>query len=362
MKKAWAVVSFVLMLGVVARGVTIDGSVSGGEGWIHLTEDPHAQPVLGGNPGSSDSVGESSTFNWWDAGAGVNRAFGDNRGDVMNFYLAHDINYLYIAVTGPTAPFNAFDDAGGAGPEWDNDVGDLYIAIDAGLGSPSGSLNVLATHNTFGGVRAVDFLGWTPTHFIGVQYVDNGGGGGGYANLEQAGTHAVIAGGGHGVDHSGFLWSASINASAGYDSFNGIAGEFEFRIPWAMLGLALGGPAPGEPLRFAMYVAQNFAQYDLYDSGPGIGNGTHHEQIGDNPGDPDGPGAGLLGPTDPGSFGQPGANHVADLSLSPGHLDGVDTIEEYYSYVVNAVPEPGTYALLGLGLLAAAAARRRLRA
>ena len=65
------------------------------------------------------------------------------------------------------------------------------------------------------------------------------------------------------------------------------AGEFEVAIPWAMLGLDEGGPAPGEPLRLAMYTTQNHGGYDVYDSGPGLGNAVVHEQIGDNPGDPD---------------------------------------------------------------------------
>lgn len=341
------------LVGTAAFGVpTIDGSISGSEGWLHFTEDPDARPVVGGSTTHSDNIGESSSFFWRDDLNSVNHTFQDNRADVMEFYVAHDVNNLYLAVAGPTAPFNSFTDTGG-----NNDQGDLFIAIDTGGGSPSGSLNVTGTHNSFAGVRAVDFLGWTPSYFVGVQYVDNGGGSGGRANLEQAGTHNVGADEGNFTSDGGFQWRATINGSATYDSVNGNAGEFEFQIPWNLLGLSSGGPSAGQPLRFAMYITQNFAQYDPYDSGPGFGNGTSHEQIGDNPGDPDS--AGQFGPSDAGSLHSPGSDYTADLSLSVGHDDGVDTIEEHYSFVVNVVPEPGSIVMMGLGLLGIAVWQNR---
>ncbi len=350
MKRAIVVLAWIGVAAVASAVPTIDGSISGGEGWLHFTEDPDARPVLGGSTTHSDNIGESSSFFWRDDLNAVNHTFQDNRADVMEFYVAHDVNNLYVAVAGPTAPFNSFTDTGG-----NNDQGDLFIAIDTSGGTASGSLNVNNTHNSFGGVRAVDFLNWTPTYFLAVQYADNGGGGGGRANIEQATTHSISADEGNTTSDGGFEWRASINASAAYDTVNGNAGEFEFRIPWGMIGLPSGGPADGEPLRFAMYVTQNFAQYDPYDSGPGFGNGTSHEQIGDNPGDPDS--GGLLGPTDAGSLHSPGSDYTADLSLSVGHDDGVDTIEEHYSFVANAVPEPGTFVMMFLGLAGIVAVR-----
>ncbi len=66
-----------------------------------------------------------------------------------------------------------------------------------------------------------------------------------------------------------------------------------------------------------MYMTQNGAGWDDYDSGPGVGNNGPFEQIGDNPGDYDG--GGQLGATDVlgvnvpnGSF--PGSNFVTPAS------------------------------------------------
>lgn len=42
----------------------------------------------------------------------------------------------------------------------------------------------------------------------------------------------------------------------------------------------------------------------------------------------------IFGPV---SFNQPGSNEMGDLSLSPSHLDGVDTMEEYFEF--TTIPE-----------------------
>lgn len=339
--------------GVATAGPTINGSVSGSEGWNLLTEAAAAGPYLGGSATHSDRIAESSSFHWWDGINNQDRAFTSNRADLINFHVSADQNHLYIALTGPTAMFNAWIDGNGQ----NGDVGDLFIAIDAGGGAASGHLSAQNGHSGFGATKAVDFKGWRPSHIIGVQYVDNGGGGGGRANLEQTGPGGGVQlrNASQGVNDAGFVWNAGINASAGYDTFDGNAGELEFQIPWAALGLD-GGAAVGLPLRFAAYLTQNFGLSDAYDSLPGIGNGIVHEEIGDAPGDPDS--GGQWGASDPGSnFGSaPGANFVGDLSLSPGHDDGVDTIEEYLTWTAP-IPAPG--AGLMLAIAAAFAGRRR---
>jgi hypothetical protein len=98
-----------------------------------------------------------------------------------------------------------------------------------------------------------------------------------------------------------------------------------------MLGVT-NGLYPGYKVRFAAYTTQNYTNFDAYDCAPGLGNGTSYEAIGDNPGDPDS--SGQLGPTDAGSFGQPGSDYTGDLNFSPGHDDGIDTVEEYLQWTV----------------------------
>jgi hypothetical protein len=349
-----AVMAVLFISGAVAARPVVNGSIAGGEGWNLLTEAAAARPLLGGSASASDRIAETSSFHWWDGINNVDRPFSSNRADLINFHVSADSNFLYIGVTGPTAIFNAWNDGNGN----NGDQGDLFVAIDAGGGAPGGMLNAQSGHSGFGATKSVDFLGWRPSHIVGIQYVDNGGGGGGRANLEQTGFGGgvQIRNAAQGVNDNGFAWNAGINGGAGYDTFDGNAGELEFQIPWTALGLD-GGLAVGRELRFAAYITQNFGLSDAYDSLPGWGNGFAHEEIGDNPGDPDS--GGQLGASDPGSFigSFPGANFVGDLSLSPSHDDGVDTIEEYLVWA-PAVPAPGSAGMLAMALLATGRRRR----
>ncbi|MBN2563549.1 MAG: hypothetical protein JXQ75_21730 [Phycisphaerae bacterium] len=330
---------------------TINGIIDPAtEGWLLLTEAGYAEPVPGGSTTTSDQVGESCTFHWWEGVSEVDVEAADNRGDIINIYLTQDSDNLYLAVAGPTAPFNDW---------WEenelarNDIGDLYIALDVDGGAASGHIRADEGHTVYG-TKAVDFLGWAPTHVVGVQFVDNGGGGGGGADIETTVTHQEIAGEGQNQNDGGFDWHATIRSGpdAPYDTVNLNAGEFEFAIPWSLLGLPQGGPPTGQPLRIAAYITQNFEQSDVYDSGPGVGNQTVYEELGDCPGDPDD--SGQLGACDPGSYAgsQPGANFVADINFDPGHGDGIDTIEEYMSWEPR--PAPSIPAFSEWGLIATA--------
>lgn len=354
MRGTFACAGIVAVVGLctsaLAMPPVINGSVGSGEGWSLLTEQANARPVLGGQSGASDRAGETSAYHWWDGLSNVDRSFSsDNRADLINFNVHATATHLYVAVSGPTVMFNNWADGNSPG-----DQGDVFIAIDTSGGTASGSLGSIGGHSGFGGQKAVDFKGWRPSHFVGVQYADNGGGGGGFANVEAAGG-PQLRGGAQGVDNAGFTWNAGVNGAASYDP-NGFAGELEFAIPWEALGLS-GGLAAGRELRFAAYTTQNFFGADAYDSMPGVGNGTVHEEIGDNPGDPDGPG--LLGASDPGSFvgSFPGSNFVSDTSLSPSNIDGVDTIEEYLSWT-SPIPSPSASIIVLLGGLAATRRRR----
>lgn len=375
MGKAACLVALVMVQAIRVCGApTINGSVdTGSEGWMILTEQNYAAPFGGGSASESDRIAETAVYHWWDGSS--DRFFSsDNRGDIINVYATWDANALYLAVAGPTVPFNSWGEGGTGG---NNDQGDLFIAIDTNALGASGSLTATNGHASFGGVKAVDFLGWTPSYVVGVQYVDNGGGGGGYANFEQTATHSVLAGEGQNLNNGGFDWMAAVNGSAAYDAGahggNGFAGEFEFRIPWTLLGFS---SAPTQSIRFAAYTTQNFDRSDVYDSGPGTGQLVLHEEIGDAPGDP-GPGYnvngvigtlaagdGLGDDTGDGDDGAingsfPGADRDGgDLTAAPNHGDGLDTIGEYLSL---QIPEPGTLALLAIGLAGLAIRRRAAR-
>lgn len=194
------------------------------------------------------------------------------------------------------------------------------------------------------GVRAVDFQGWTPTHFVGIQYVDNGGGGGGYGALFNN-SGSTIAGVGQNSSSMGFGWHTNAN------------GVYEIGIPWTSLGFT--SQPLDSTLRFAAYTTQNFGGADVYDSGPGFGNGGPFEQIGDYLGDTD---AGLPG-TDTdndggGTIGAfPGSNFVSLSGYTgPSNADEVDSIGQYWE--VRFVPEPSTSLLL-LGGMAVFLGRRQ---
>jgi hypothetical protein len=324
------------MLGAISAfaAPTIDGMINAvAENWLLLTEYGNGGPIPpypGGATDSSDLLNESAVTTWYE-GNGTKHVFDNPRGDIRRLYVATDINYLYLAIAGPTVPFNNYADQGGG-----NDQGNLYVAIDSSLGGASGFVAATSGHTSYG-QKAVDFNGWTPSYIVGLLFVDNGGGGGGGANVEQTGTHNVMAAEGQGQGNGGFDWMAQINGSN--------EGEFEFALPWTMIGMS-GPPEPGEELRFAMYTTYDAEGWDTFDSGPGFGQVTHFEQIGDSPGDPDS--AGQLGASDPGSTDAPGSNQILEYTGNPGHDDGVDTIEAYLTY--TPIPEPGTIAALVLGL------------
>jgi hypothetical protein len=338
--RALSCASVLLALAGTSLAAPVDGVISPTEGWTHMLEGVNGRPFLGGSLTNSDLIGETSSFNWWDNQNNVNRAFNDNRGDIIDTFLRSDGTNLHIGLKGPNVAFNNW--FAGGGPGQDNDQGDIFFAIDVAGGAAGGSLQAAAGHTSFGGAKAVDFDGWTPTHFAGIQYADNGGGGGGFANVFGVGS-GQLAGEGQFAGNGGFEWGWSVDGSDGV---------FELTIPWSLLGY--GAEPTGIDLRFNAYTTQNFAASDAYDSGPGFGNGSVTEQIGDNPGDPDS--GGQFGASDPGSFGQPGANFVGSpLAVPPSQNDEIDTLAEYWTW---RVPSPGS---ASLGVLAAATLLRRSR-
>lgn len=328
-----------------AQCVNVDGRVQrSSEGWNLLTEAANTAPSIGGSATMSDAIAESSGFNWWDGLTNSNIAMNDNRGDIQQVFWYADADALYLAVNGPTVPFNSFGDNG---PKASNDQGDMFIVIDVNLNNPAIDpvVNTTAAGSTaIFGFRAVDFsntFAFSPSHVFAIQYVDNGGGGGGRARLEGLAPYSISGNLSQGVNVGGLVWDAQINGSASYDTHNQNAGEFEARIPWASLGLA-ARPAPGVQIGLAVFTAQNFNNSDAYDSAPGVGNGTFFEQIGDCPGDQDTGATGTLGACDSTSLGssQPGANFVSSITFNQnfvGPQDEVDTIAAHFRIVPTPV-------------------------
>jgi len=359
-KRFTALTVAALVAGVCEAAPTLDGQI-GSEGYIHATETPYAQPVLGGQPGSSDLIGETAAQHRWDGTTDVN--LGSTRGDVQNLFVQWDGSFLYIAVEGPTIPFATWNGPNGSSGNEDGDQGDLYIAIDTRGGTASSSDYLVANdaHRTFHNAdnpQAVDFQGWQPTYFIGVEDVQNGtfAAGSGWANVEQAGTHFVSAQEGQNSGNGGFEWSAG---------FDGSRGIYEFAVPWADLGFS--GP-PQFELRLAAYTTFDDDYHDTYDSASGMGQPSVFEEIGDHPFDLDtGSGDDGLFAGFAGSFGVPagafpGSNFVDPNTYNygavPNRADEIDTIQEYF---VLAVPEPGSAVLASLALLIAGLLRRRSR-
>lgn len=349
-------VALLICRGVIATP-TIDGVINAGEGWTLFRENPDARPYLGGSTSGSDDTMETSQYHWWDGIAMQDRYFKDSpRGGLNNIYWAVDPTHLYLAVLGGTAPFNNWIESGTAG---NGDQGNLYIAIETdGQGT---ELNANSAHTSYLR-KAVDFKGWQPDYIIGVLFVDNGGGGDGAANVEKTITHAITGSNpqlSKGGSSGPFRWDAQVVSGMGH---------YEFAIEWSALGFS---EFPfGVELKIAAYMTQNGENWDAYDSAPGIGNrqpggSEPFEQIGDYPLDYDSfdrldagnPLTDLQIPR--GSY--PGSNYVVpgyfnehinnDYNIV-GHLDEIDTIEEYF--VLRVIPEPTSFlmGLMGLALFA----------
>ena len=342
----WLAATACLSCSPTIAAVTVDGSTGSAEGYTHLTEGGFAGPVSGGSATDSDFTGEIAGQYWYDDGAGFNVNLGSIRADIQQVGITATATHLYVTLSGPSIVYNSWSGPDGTRTNEDNDQGDIWLAFDNSGGPAAGSFSATGGPQFANeGARGVDFLGWQPTHFAGVQYVNNGGGGSGYAALGAAG--GALTGEGHGLGDGGFDWQ-----------FDPSGLSYEFAIPWSSLG---GAPAPGAPFRLAAYTTHNFGGLDTYDSGPGIGNGGPFEQLGDFKGDSDSglpgvdtasDGAGLIG-----AF--PGSNSVSLTGYTgPGSGDEVDTIQGYYTCTPFPVPEPTGLALLGCALFPAFLRRR----
>jgi len=341
---------------------TLDGFVNPvAEGWSLLTERTFARPVQGGSAIHSDSVGEGAAKTIYDTNAdpdvsdfnNVDISTEGHDADIEEVYITWDSNHLYIAVVGP----NAFHTGFGA-----PDRADLFIAIDTNDSRISDTAPVAREGGDMF-YKKIDFAGWRPEYFVGLEWINNGGGSG-YAQISRAYyatngavTNTVILGG----DHTPNTLTNSVL------EFNGRrdTAATEFRIAWSVFG----GRPNGLPWNFAVYTAGNLDNYDAYDTAPGTGqSSTGFEVLGDVPFDGDhvgtnfcggcnsGCGDGVVDPVtgvldSSGGYGEDdhhtgagcssGAKVPSSDNTNPFNNNEVDTIQGYFQ-VANVGALSGT--------------------
>lgn len=268
---------------------TLDGYVNPiTEGWTLLTEHTFARPVRGGSENHSDAIGEQSSKTIYDTNAdpdvgdfnSIDISTEGHDADIEDIFVTWDTNYLYISVVGPNAFHTGFDAV---------DRADLFVAIDT---SNSRISDITPVARKGGDMfnKNIDFAGWQPDYFIGVEYINNGGGSG-YAQINRAyySTNGTVT-------NTVILGTDSVPNSISTNAFefNGRrdTAATEFRIAWSVFG----GKPSGSTWNFAVYTTGNLDNYDAYDSAPGIGqSSTGFEVLGDVPFDGDHVGTGFCG-------------------------------------------------------------------
>ena len=267
--------------------VALDGFVNPGEeGWSLVTERDFASPAAGTIANHSDMIGEASARLVYDCNSDPNitnftsiniETSEYQDADIEDLYITWDTNYLYLAVVGPNAFHRGFGIP---------DRADLFIAIDTNR-DPSTLTSPVSKKGGDWFDKSVDFAGWSPDYFVGIEWITNGGAHG-YAHL----VRPQLSGSGT-VTHVTMIGTdiAPGAIGSGTFEFNGRrdSSATECRIPWSALG---GRPASGASWRFAVYTTGDGNGYDLYDVAPGTGQGEssgpfQFEVIGDTPFDAD---------------------------------------------------------------------------
>ncbi|MBN1954903.1 MAG: lamin tail domain-containing protein [Anaerolineae bacterium] len=245
----------------------IDGDVDGDEAWDfsggtrYIPESEHSFPApsRSSNTGS-DYAGESSAATYWSGGTSpVPHTLSNGDADIQHFWATADADNLYLAVSHPCALWTTR--YGGS------DVVDLFIAIDTDNNTGAG-----VYQNSPLWSKRVDFWGWDPEYAVAVERIENGND---YAAL---------------VQWNGSAW-VDVRAGSSFAYGTYWAGDpddctLEFRLPWSDLG---GAPTNLDVWNFAVYTTHDADDYDVYDSGPGVGITPFFEQLGDYPRDADYP-------------------------------------------------------------------------
>lgn len=270
-------------------------------GASYVTEAAHSSPV-GCAGATSDQIGESSAYHYFvDAEPYVDVALvGGQCMDIRHFWIAWDDTQFFLGVQG----LNEL---------WER--GDLFIAID--VDNAGGDLDAAPWS------KRVDFCGWSPEFFIAVEAPVSTGG---YAALidDMGGEIKQFV---DGVDAADSGW-VSCDLDGMY---------YEFAVSFSDIGMS--SPPVETQVNFALYTTQDGDGYDTYDTGPGCGQATDWEELGDFPYDADHCGGNVdcvtgledsCGAAD--SDDTLGAG-VAQADRYPGSdntTHDVDTIQEYY--------------------------------
>lgn len=241
---------------------SLDGIVSSSEDYTFVSQYPFAAPLgaaIGTN--SSDDIGENSAFLYYDNGVQSSTGFGAD-GDIQQFHITYDDEFVYLAITGPSA---FVED----GPRMDEM--DLFIAIDTDNNTGTGTS--LRSSDVPGNKR-IDFGNWSPDYFVWVETVRPNGTG--LATVFQTGGTTPIA---TDIDLSTLTSTTSFDFSYQNE-------VTEIRIPFQILG-STPNSATGETWNFALYTTFDDDGYDAFDSAPAIGGGSDFEVLGDDPFDAD---------------------------------------------------------------------------
>ena len=216
----------------------------------YVTEAAHSTPH-GCSGATSDQFDESSAYHYFiDADPYIDMPLaGGQCMDIRHLWLAWDTTHFFVGVQGPNEL-------------WER--GDLFVAIDTDNVTGSVTLNAPWA-------KRVDFCGWDPEFFIAVEAPVSTGG---YAALTDA-TGGQIKQFTNGVDAADSGWIACDQGGMYY----------EFAVAFADVGLA--GPPMNEQVNFALYTTYEDDGFDTYDTGPGCGQVTAWEELGDYPYDAD---------------------------------------------------------------------------
>lgn len=336
------------------NGVWVDGEVDSAM-YTLLAEDTYAGPYSGGQEALSDFDGESAAYKYYaDSNAGTS-TFGSGSNlydisingakkgaaDVERVYARADSEYLYLIIEGPSA-------LGGLGSMTGEptDRSNLYIALDTPRvvsstdtgGTAAESANAPAS-------RRVNFKGWAPDYVIEVVWAgDDTTADNVHLYKWTSSTTWVNRGDFQTVlgIHSGPTSGPRLFGRSATGDDGDRKGRYEFAFRWNEIGGVLSST---DQLRLSVYTTgdSNLSggadDWDVFDQGPGIGQGGSglggHEQVGDDPGDGDSSSqsggesdeVGYVGQTDITTDVEPASDRTSR---------DVDTIEGYYVFTPNA--------------------------